>query len=87
LGIVFYELFTPAARNPFQPKDKEFNIMGIIDNIKNGKFDISDFNPSNKRVKERWLEAWDLIQLMIATDYKSRADTQTIMNYIFFKDE
>jgi len=61
--------------------------MGIIDNIKNGKFDISDFNPSNKRVKERWLEAWDLIQLMIATDYKSRADTQTIMNYIFFKDE
>ena len=28
-----------------------------------------------------------MIKLMINTDYKSRADTLTIMNYIFFKDE
>lgn len=28
-----------------------------------------------------------MIQLMIATDYKARAETQTIMEYIFFKDE
>jgi hypothetical protein len=61
--------------------------LQILENIKNGKFDISDFNPSNKLVGERWLEAWDMIQLMIGSDYKTRAHTGTIMNYIFFKDE
>ena len=61
--------------------------MQILDNIKNGKFDISDFNPKNKLVGERWLEAWDLIQLMIGSDYKSRAETGGIIDYIFFKDE
>lgn len=28
-----------------------------------------------------------MIQLMITTDYRVRADTLSIMNYIFFKDE
>lgn len=62
LGIVFYELLTPNGRNPFTDKDQPVTpIMRIIDNIKNGNFDISDFNPDNPLVGERWLEAWDLI--------------------------
>lgn len=88
LGIVFYELLTPNGRNPFTDKDQPVTpIMRIIDNIKNGNFDISDFNPDNPLVGERWLEAWDLIQLMIGSDYKKRGDPSTIRNYIFFKDE
>ena len=88
LGVVFYELLTPSGRNPFTEKDKPMTpIMRIVDNIRSGNFNISDLNPTNPLVEERWLEAQDLIQLMIKSDFKQRADLKTIKNHIFFKDE
>jgi hypothetical protein len=58
LGVVFYELLTPSGRNPFTEKDKPMTpIMRIVDNIRSGNFNISDLNPTNPLVEERWLEA------------------------------
>jgi serine/threonine protein kinase len=45
LGIVFYQLFTPYSRNPFQNEDEDSNHLFTVDNIRSGSYDLRGFNP------------------------------------------
>ncbi len=44
-------------------------------------YDLSEINGNNSLLGERWLEFWDLINMMISVQEKSRADKKTLKDY------